>query len=81
VFWLDRTVIRESFKAILEGCDEARRRRVKEVIDEGWDLFARVMSDGSVLVTAVAVSFPFQLVRDTVIYGAHRTSMADPRVF
>jgi len=65
IFWLDRKVIRDTFTSILEGIPEggmeleeedATRRRAREVIDEGWDLFLRVMCDGSVLVTAVAVS-------------------------
>lgn len=62
IFWLDRKVIRDTFIAILEEIpeggeeEEARRRRAREVIDDGWDLFLRVMCDGSVLVTAVAVS-------------------------
>jgi hypothetical protein len=65
IFWLDRKVIRDTFTTILEDIPEvgkeleAKRRRAKEVIDDGWDLFLRVMCDGSVLVTAVAVSlFP-----------------------
>jgi hypothetical protein len=62
VFWLDRKVVGDALKKVLEQTSEdgeegeARRRRAREVIEEGWDLFLRVMSDGSVLVTAVAVS-------------------------
>lgn len=37
--------------------DDVRRRRVKEIKDEGWDLFLRVLADGSLVVTAVAVSY------------------------
>jgi hypothetical protein len=77
IFWLDRKVVDDALGKILEDMDgkgeggkcseeeETRRRRAKEVIDEGWDLFLRVMSDGSVLITAVAVSsftFPIYIV-------------------
>jgi len=59
IFWLDRKVIGDAFKKILvevpDDGQDARRRRAREVIDDGWDLFLRVMCDGSVLVTAVAV--------------------------
>jgi hypothetical protein len=62
IFWPDRKVIGDAFKRILEDVpddgEDARRRRAREVIDEGWDLFLRVMCDGSVLVTAVAVRYP-----------------------
>lgn len=63
VFWLDRTVLRDAFRAALAAPDEGdedadterRRRRAREVVEEGWDLFLRIMHDGSVLVTAIAV--------------------------
>lgn len=69
VFWLDRTVVRDAFRGYLatplgkdEGEDGERwRSRAKEVVEEGWDLFMRIMQDGSVIITAVAVrivSFP-----------------------
>jgi hypothetical protein len=58
VFWIDRKVVGDALKKVLEETHEedAQRRRAREVIEEGWDLFLRVMGDGSVLVTAVAVS-------------------------
>lgn len=34
-----------------------RLRKVREIQEEGWDLFLRVMGDGSVVVRAVAVRF------------------------
>ncbi|KZP10552.1 hypothetical protein FIBSPDRAFT_922313 [Athelia psychrophila] len=62
VFWLDRTVVRDAFRGYLatplgkdEGEDGERwRSRAKEVVEEGWDLFMRIMQDGSVIITAVA---------------------------
>ncbi|KAG8835972.1 regulator of (H+)-ATPase in vacuolar membrane [Serendipita sp. 399] len=33
---------------------ESQRRRLTEVYEEGWDLFARILDDGSIVVQAVA---------------------------
>lgn len=70
-FWLDRKVVGDALRKVLgeksgqgqgdrDGMEEAevRKRRAREVVEEGWDLFLRVMSDGSVFITAVAVSRP-----------------------
>lgn len=35
--------------------DESQRRRLTELHEEGWDLFARVLDDGSIVIRAVAV--------------------------
>ncbi len=60
VFWLDREVMRAALKLLLadtqQGEEDARRRRVREIAEEGWDLFLRVLGDGSLVVQAVAVS-------------------------
>lgn len=64
VFWLDRQIIGDALTNVLknQSCQEdARSRRVREIKEEGWDLFLRVLADGSVLVTAVAVSTIVQL--------------------
>jgi hypothetical protein len=58
VFWLDREIIGNSIAAALKNetdSDHARIRRLQEIKDEGWDLFLRVLEDGSAVVTAVAV--------------------------
>ncbi|KAJ7630787.1 RAVE protein 1 C terminal-domain-containing protein [Roridomyces roridus] len=50
VFWWDREIIGDSISAILKNepdLDDARLRRLKEIRDEGWDLFIRVLDDGS----------------------------------
>ncbi|KAJ7654974.1 RAVE protein 1 C terminal-domain-containing protein [Mycena polygramma] len=47
VFWLDREINETD-------SDHARSRRLQEIKDEGWDLFLRVLEDGSAVVTAVA---------------------------
>ncbi|KAJ7487439.1 RAVE protein 1 C terminal-domain-containing protein [Mycena galericulata] len=57
VFWWDREIIGDSISAILKNepdLDNARIRRLQEIKDEGWDLFLRVLDDGSAVVTAVA---------------------------
>ncbi|CAA7258624.1 unnamed protein product [Cyclocybe aegerita] len=57
VFWLDRRTVEKVILYILKDesqVDDARTRRIKEIKDEGWDLFLRVLADGSVVVTAVA---------------------------
>ena len=58
VFWLDRTIVEKVIIKLLADrnqADDARNRRIREVKEEGWDLFLRILADGSVLVTAVAV--------------------------
>jgi hypothetical protein len=60
IFWLDREVVSDSFISILKGIGEkqedGRSRRIREILEEGWDLFLRVFADGSFVVQAVAVS-------------------------
>lgn len=61
IFWLDREIIGNVLSHISKerpDQDDARSRRIKEIKDEGWDLFLRVLGDGSIVVTAVAVSPP-----------------------
>ncbi|KAJ7042393.1 RAVE protein 1 C terminal-domain-containing protein [Mycena alexandri] len=57
VFWLDREVVSDCISATLKNetdREHARFRRLQEIKDEGWDLFLRVLDDGSAVVTAVA---------------------------
>ncbi|KAG6841953.1 hypothetical protein C0991_005133 [Blastosporella zonata] len=57
VCWLDRDIVGNALDATLEkwsDYDSARTRRMKELKDERWDLFLRVLSDGSIVVSAVA---------------------------
>ncbi|KAG8694259.1 regulator of (H+)-ATPase in vacuolar membrane, partial [Ceratobasidium sp. 394] len=63
ICWLDRDAVAaalsKNFEKILEGAPEnqeeetARRNRLKTIVDEGWDLFAVVTGDGTVIVRAV----------------------------
>ena len=58
VFPLDREAIQGMLKSVegTHGAEEdARSRRVREIAEEGWDLFLRVLADGSLVVQAVAV--------------------------
>jgi hypothetical protein len=64
VFWMDRQVINHSLQQILAqklAEDNASLRRLQDVKDEGWDLFLRVVSDGTVVISAVAVSSSLSL--------------------
>ncbi|KAG2023063.1 WD repeat-containing protein [Coprinopsis cinerea AmutBmut pab1-1] len=57
IFWLDRRIVGTVIEYILKNQlheDDGRKRRIKEIHEEGWDLFLRVLSDGSIVVTAVA---------------------------
>lgn len=59
IFWLDRRAVEKVINHLLsdkEHGNEAHNRRIKEIRDEGWDLFMRILADGSVVITAVAVS-------------------------
>jgi hypothetical protein len=58
VFWLDRGIVSDSIDKCLKHIhddDDALTKRVQEIKQEGWDLFLRVLGDGSVVLTAVAV--------------------------
>jgi len=66
VFWLDREVVGTVLDHILAQSseeDDTPTRRIREMRDERWDLFLRVLQDGSVIVTAVAVSSPTSFLR------------------
>jgi len=59
VFWLDRNTVDMAVTRILDNpllVDDARTTRVKEIKKESWDLFLRILTDGSIVVSAVAVS-------------------------
>ncbi|KAF9479728.1 hypothetical protein BDN70DRAFT_906163 [Pholiota conissans] len=57
IFWLDRNTLEKVIMHILndpnQKVDDSRNRRIREIKDEGWDLFLRVLDDGSIVVTAV----------------------------
>ncbi|KAF8222144.1 WD repeat-containing protein [Tricholoma matsutake] len=57
VFWMDREVLGNTLNYILSTRSkdqDAQSRRIAEIKQEGWDLFLRVLGDGSIVVTAVA---------------------------
>ena len=61
IFWLDRETISQALNHTLMKSppeDDAQSRRIKAILDEGWDLFLRFLTDGSILVTAVTVGSP-----------------------
>lgn len=57
VFPLDRDAMLGVLQMVKESgaAEDARSRRVREIAEEGWDLFLRVLADGSLVVQAVAV--------------------------
>lgn len=59
VFWLGREIMSGALTAALKGSgqdsEDGRCKRVREIKEENWDLFLRVLSDGSLVVQAVAV--------------------------
>lgn len=65
ICWLDRdaiaTALNKGFERPVEGTpeeveeEEARRSRLKHIVDEGWDLFASVSNNGTVVVRAITV--------------------------
>jgi len=62
VFPLDRDAVLGVLKGASGNAqsaeEDARSRRVREIVEEGWDLFLRVLADGSLVVQAVAVRSP-----------------------
>ncbi len=62
MFWLNREVISHALSQVISSLDptdeDARSRRVREIKSESWDLFLRVLKDGSLIVQAVAVRLP-----------------------
>ncbi|KAJ3560471.1 hypothetical protein NP233_g10818 [Leucocoprinus birnbaumii] len=58
VFWLDREQIDPTLKRILKSYsgtdDDAQIRVLKDIVDEKWELFLRVLDDGSVVLNSVA---------------------------
>jgi hypothetical protein len=58
IVWLDKEVVRRTIKTILVSTAEdvsPLAKRLREIDEEGWDLFVRALEDGSLLVSAVAV--------------------------
>lgn len=66
VFWLDRELIDATLKHLLKtytGDDDVRVRVLRDIINEGWDLFLRVLDDGFIIPSSLAVSnlaYPFK---------------------
>ncbi|KAJ8594840.1 hypothetical protein M405DRAFT_857819 [Rhizopogon salebrosus TDB-379] len=57
VAWLDKEVVRHTIKAILASTAEdtsPQVERLREIDEEGWDIFVRALEDGSLIVSAIA---------------------------
>ncbi|KAG9049871.1 regulator of (H+)-ATPase in vacuolar membrane [Tulasnella sp. UAMH 9824] len=63
VFWLDKAVVRQVLEAAIQQCEDrggnsdmAARRKplLQQMLDERWDLFARILPDGSLVLRALA---------------------------
>jgi len=59
IIWLDKEVIGPAIKAVLKASESENVEisRLRDV-EEDWDLFLRVLADGSLLLSAVAVRIP-----------------------
>lgn len=61
--WLDREIMNSALIALdskpmdpsTSDLEQGRRRRIRQVIEEGWDMFALLGTDGSLTVRALAV--------------------------
>ncbi|KAG6818061.1 hypothetical protein H0H87_009216 [Tephrocybe sp. NHM501043] len=56
-FWLDRDIVGNALNHTLKSRpdqDNVRTRRIKEIWEERWDLFLRVLGDGSIVLSAIA---------------------------
>jgi hypothetical protein len=62
VIWLDREVLGPAIKAVLaaSATGSIEMSRLWQVEEEDWDLFLRVLADGSLFLTAVAVSIQWE---------------------
>ncbi len=74
VFWLSRDIMSKALTAALAdtgvNTEDGRHKRVHEIQEENWDLFLRVLSDGSLVLQAVAVcsrSFLFFLLHSLLL--------------
>ncbi|KAG8984923.1 regulator of (H+)-ATPase in vacuolar membrane, partial [Tulasnella sp. 427] len=64
VFWLDQVTVKHVLGAALKECEntkagnndiaERRQPLLQQMLDESWDLFARVLPDGSLVLRALA---------------------------
>ena len=81
IFWLDRKVIGDALIRVLKDRPELHdgpSRRLKDINDEGWDLFLRVLADGSIVVSAIAVS-SFEVTELACPdFAEHRSQTPDP---
>lgn len=60
IIWLDREVVGPAIKTMLNASETNNNEmsKLRDIADEDWDLFLRVLADGSLLLSAVAVSVP-----------------------
>ena len=75
VFWVDGSTVGSVIANILKAADpqdDVRSKRIREIRDESWDLFLRILGDGSIVVTAIAVCFTFNIALFYLTY--HRIS-------
>lgn len=61
IYPLDRQLVHDALQGTLDRqkLDEAVQVKLKEVQSEGWDLFLRVLSDGSLVLSAISVGFSY----------------------
>ena len=85
-FALDREVVCAAFARILRDCDknndDSGLHRLREIQNEGWDLFLHVHEDRSLVVGAVAVRASFLSLQALRLnqYPSYRISTEDLRL-
>ena len=85
-FVLDREVMCTVFTRILKDCEEndnSGLHRLREIQEEGWDLFLHVHEDRSLVIGAIAVRTSFLSIQTLRLIrrSSHRTLIEDPRLY
>jgi hypothetical protein len=64
IFWLETDVVGDAVKQILKknaACNDAQMSRLRDIESESWDIFIRILKDGTIVVTAVAVRLSYHI--------------------
>ncbi|KAJ3966484.1 RAVE protein 1 C terminal-domain-containing protein [Lentinula raphanica] len=83
IFWLDGEILNENLARLLTrgfNLDDAKSRTIRDIQEEGWDLFLRVVGDGGLILTAVANidHRPPTLLKHFTIHQSHKSPLRIP---